>query len=153
MNLGPPYCKNRRWRGTDTAGKVIFCRTKKIKKGFLSFLIIKIACAYCKRLDENAENLLREKIKITHNPLSWEILKFFWLIYSETTYMHTVSIILCLQNRPPLSSIHYFGMWFLSLAKNMLWISKHANKAIFDYIFFNSMYLHGNKHTTICHLA
>jgi len=117
MNLGPPYCKNRRWRGTDTAGKVIFCRTKKIKKGFLSFLIIKIACAYCKRLDENAENLLRERIKITHNPLSWEILKFFWLIYSETTYMHTVSIILCLQNRPPLSSIHHFGMWFLSLAK------------------------------------
>jgi hypothetical protein len=39
----------------------------KEKKRFLPFLIIKIACAYCKRLDEN---LLREKIKITHNPLS-----------------------------------------------------------------------------------
>lgn len=62
-----PLVQDQTMRKADAARKVIFCKTE---KGFLSFLIIKIACAYCKRLDENAENLVREKIKITHNPLS-----------------------------------------------------------------------------------
>lgn len=67
MNLGPPSCKTRLWGKQMQPGR---SSSAKLKKGFLSFLIIKIACSYCKRLDENVENLVREKIKITHNPLS-----------------------------------------------------------------------------------